>query len=141
MWNQAEHLSQLGRHLLNRRGFLSNSATALSSIALANLLDSDHLLAGDSPIMDPSNPYAPRQTHHKAKANNVILVFCAGAVSQLETWDYNPELGRATTQRRSRGHLPGAGRKSRPPPIRASATGANRKMGIENDSSTGRLDG
>jgi len=27
-----------------------------------------------------------------AKAKNVIVIFCAGAVSQLETWDYKPEL-------------------------------------------------
>ena len=77
---------------MNRRGFLSNSATALSSIALANLLDSDQLLAGEKPVIDPSNPYAPRQTHHEAKAKNVVVIFCAGAVSQLETWDYKPKL-------------------------------------------------
>ncbi|MFZ4819062.1 MAG: DUF1501 domain-containing protein, partial [Limisphaerales bacterium] len=27
-------------------------------------------------------------------ARNVIVIFCAGAVSQLETWDYKPELHR-----------------------------------------------
>ena len=25
-------------------------------------------------------------------AKNVVVIFCAGAVSQLETWDYKPEL-------------------------------------------------
>ena len=34
----AEHFSLTGRHLLNRRQFLSNTATALGSIALTNLL-------------------------------------------------------------------------------------------------------
>lgn len=89
----AEHLSVPGRVLLDRRQFLSNSATALGSIALTNLLGLDGLLAeGAGPLIDPANPYAPRSTHFPAKAKNVIVIFCAGAVSQLETWDYKPEL-------------------------------------------------
>ncbi len=81
-----EHLSLAGRHLLDRRRFLSSSATALGSIALTRLLASDGLL------IDPGRPYAPRQPHFPAKAKNVVVIFCAGAVSQLETWDYKPEL-------------------------------------------------
>lgn len=76
---------------LNRRSFLSESATALSSIALLDLLASDRLLAS-SPIIDPAKPFAPRASHYPAKAKNVVVIFCAGAVSQLETWDYKPEL-------------------------------------------------
>jgi uncharacterized protein (DUF1501 family) len=33
-----------------------------------------------------------------AKAKNVLVVFCAGACSQLETWDYKPELTRRDGQ-------------------------------------------
>lgn len=89
-----ENISSHGRHLLDRRGFLSNSATALGSIALSNLLNGDGLLAAPSkrPLIDPSQPYAARQPHYPAKAKNVLVIFCAGAVSQLETWDYKPEL-------------------------------------------------
>jgi uncharacterized protein (DUF1501 family) len=85
-------LSRNGRQLLDRRGFLSQSATALGSIALTSLLTREGLLAGSSPIIDPARPYAPRQPHFPAKAKNVLVIFCAGAVSQLETWDYKPEL-------------------------------------------------
>jgi hypothetical protein len=86
-------LTHQGRSLLDRRGFLSNSATALGSIALSNLLGNDGLLAAPKgPQIDPSDPYAPRQPHYPAKAKNVLVIFCAGAVSQLETWDYKPEL-------------------------------------------------
>ena len=81
-----EHLSHAGRHLLNRRGFLTQSATALGSVALTNLL------AGEGLLIDPAKPYAPRQPHFPARAKNVVVIFCAGAVSQLETWDYKPEL-------------------------------------------------
>jgi hypothetical protein len=86
MLHSAEHLSPSGRHLLDRRRFLSSSATALGSIALSNLLAEDQVL------IDPARPYAPRHPHFPAKAKNVVVIFCAGAVSQLETWDYKPEL-------------------------------------------------
>lgn len=76
---------------LDRRRFLSDSATALGAIALSSLLQCDHLLA-DGPVIDPARPFAARGGHFPARAKNVIVIFCAGAVSQLETWDYKPEL-------------------------------------------------
>lgn len=92
--DKAERLSPAGRTLLDRRRFLTSSASALGSIALTNLLGLDGLLAASKPkiTIDPANPYAPRGTHFPAKAKNVVVIFCAGAVSQLETWDYKPEL-------------------------------------------------
>lgn len=92
MMPQAEHLSPAGRSFLDRRRFLSSGATALGSIALASLLGRDGVLAANGPVIDPARPYAPRLPHFPAKAKNVIVIFCAGAVSQLETWDYKPEL-------------------------------------------------
>jgi hypothetical protein len=87
-------LSPHGRQLLDRRDFLTNSATALSAIALTHLLSRDRLLADAPrrPAIDAARPYAPRPPHFAAKASKVIVIFCAGAVSQLETWDYKPEL-------------------------------------------------
>ena len=86
----AEHLTLRGRHLLDRRQFLSHSATGLGSIALTSLLGREGLLAAQA--VDPARPFAPRSSHFPAKAKNVVMIFCAGAVSQLETWDYKPEL-------------------------------------------------
>ncbi len=85
-------LSHAGRHLLDRRRFLNSSATALGSIALTQMLGAEGLLAANGPVIDPARPYAPRQPHFAPKAKNVVVIFCAGAVSQLETWDYKPEL-------------------------------------------------
>ena len=85
-------VSPAGRLLLDRRDFLGRSATALGSIALASLLGDDGLLADDRRAIDPARPFAPRPPHFPAKAKNVVVIFCAGAVSQLETWDYKPEL-------------------------------------------------
>ncbi|MDB6076045.1 MAG: hypothetical protein JWO89_3685 [Verrucomicrobiaceae bacterium] len=87
----AEHLSLPGRHMLDRRRFLSQSG-ALGSMAMAHLLGMDGALAGQGPVIDPAHPFAARGAHHPAKAKNVVMIFCAGAVSQLETWDYKPEL-------------------------------------------------
>lgn len=82
----------VGRHLLDRRHFLGRSATTLGSIALSSLLQRDGLLAARPPLIDPANPFGARSTHFPPKARNVLMIFCAGAVSQLETWDYKPEL-------------------------------------------------
>jgi hypothetical protein len=82
----------VGRHLLDRRNFLGRSATTLGSIAFSSLLQRDGLLAARPPLIDPANPFGARGTHFPPKARNVLMIFCAGAVSQLETWDYKPEL-------------------------------------------------
>lgn len=87
-----EDLSMTGRHLLDRRQFLGRTATGLGAVALTTLLNGDRLLAGTRPEIDPARPYRPRAPHFAAKARNVLVIFCAGAVSQLETWDYKPEL-------------------------------------------------
>lgn len=88
----ADRISLPGLSLMDRRRFLSDSRSALGAAALASLLHDDHLLAGHSPEIDVARPFAPRKPHYTAKAKNVIVIFCAGAVSQLETWDYKPEL-------------------------------------------------
>ncbi len=92
-----ENLSSPGRSLLNRRGFLRHTATGLGGIALTNLLTGDGLLhaSGKTPIrpaIDAEHPFAPRRPHFAPKAKNVIVIFCSGAVSHVDTWDYKPEL-------------------------------------------------
>ena len=84
---------------LNRRAFLSHSATALSGMALAQLLGRDGLLAAGvspktpvRPRIDPANPNAVRQPHFTPRAQQVLMIFCAGACSQLDTFDFKPEL-------------------------------------------------
>ena len=83
--------------LLNRRSFLGNSATGLSSIALAQMLGSAGLLLGSEkepirPDVDPANPHARRDGHFPPRAKNVVVIFCSGAISHLDTFDYKPEL-------------------------------------------------
>ncbi len=81
----------LGLHLLDRRRFLSGLATGLGGIALSSLLAEQGLLAGEPP-RPTDDPLAPRAPHFAPKAKRVIHIFCTGAVSHLDTWDYKPEL-------------------------------------------------
>lgn len=79
--------------LLDRRGFLGHAATGLGGIALASLLAEQGLLAADGkPVIDPQSPLAPRKPHFAAKAKRVLTIFCSGAVSHVDTFDYKPEL-------------------------------------------------
>jgi hypothetical protein len=92
MASVSESLTHTSRQLMERRQFLSDGITGLGSIALASLLCRDGLLAESSPTIDPARPHALRSPHFAPKARNVVVIFCAGAVSQLETWDFKPEL-------------------------------------------------
>ena len=89
-------LSHAGRHLLSRRDFLRWGGTGLGGIALATLLAEQRLLAADRspirPVIDPRRPYAPRAPHFPARAKRVLMLFCSGALSHLDTFDYKPEL-------------------------------------------------
>ncbi|MGY8731807.1 MAG: DUF1501 domain-containing protein [Pirellulales bacterium] len=89
----------LGQHLLSRRSAMGNMAFGLSSIALTKLLSDNSLLARKEevatairPQIDPEHPYASRDPHFPAAAKNVIMIFCAGACSHLDTFDYKNEL-------------------------------------------------
>lgn len=87
-------LSSTGQGLLSRRHFLDRSVSGLSSIALTSLLAKTGLLADEPvrPLIDPARPYAPRPPHFAPRAKNVIVVFCSGALSHVDTFDYKPEL-------------------------------------------------
>src|SRR5690606_22989675 len=89
-------LSHSGRRLLNRRDFLASTGSGLGGIALLSLLAEQGVLAANKdpyrPLIRPEAPFAARQPHFPAKAKRVIMIFCSGACSHLDTWDYKPEL-------------------------------------------------
>jgi hypothetical protein len=85
MFNFANH------PLLDRRSFLSGLGTGIGGIALTALLAEQGLLAA-APDIAAAAPLAPRPPHFPSKAKRVLHVFCTGAVSHLDTWDYKPEL-------------------------------------------------
>ncbi|MEO8353831.1 MAG: DUF1501 domain-containing protein [Chthoniobacteraceae bacterium] len=87
-------LSNAGRWLLDRRQFLRWGGTGLSGIALSALLGEQRLLGAEPirPVIDSSHPLAPRAPHFPPKAKRVLLIFCSGALSHVDTFDYKPEL-------------------------------------------------
>src|SRR5688572_12935303 len=91
-------LTHAGRWMLNRRDFIKWGGTGLSGIALTTLLAEQGLLASEAgpirPGIDPSRPYAPRAPHFPAKAKRVLMIFCSGALSHLDTFDHKPELAK-----------------------------------------------
>ncbi len=88
--------------LLDRRQFLGDTGTALGAIALTQLLSRSGLMGAEResapgklpirPGIDPANPNAPRLPHFAPAAKNVLMIFCTGACSQLDTFDYKPDL-------------------------------------------------
>ncbi len=62
----------------HRRGFLSNMTTGLTGVALTQLLR-------------PSQA-AETVAHHRPKAKRVLQIFCPGAASHVDLWDYRPQL-------------------------------------------------
>ncbi|MCR9116381.1 MAG: DUF1501 domain-containing protein [bacterium] len=81
---------------LSRRELLLNTATGLGGVALASLLHQQGALGAEEssgrPKVDPSQPFASREPHFPARAKNVLMIFCSGACSQIDTFDYKPEL-------------------------------------------------
>jgi hypothetical protein len=89
-------LSLAGRALLERRDFLAHLGSGLGGIALLSLLAEQRGLAAERgpirPVIDPTAPQAPRAPHFTPKAKRVVHIFCSGACSHLDTWDYKPAL-------------------------------------------------
>ncbi len=87
-------LSHTGRALLDRRAFLGGSLGGLAGIALAGLLRDQKLLGAEPvrPLIRANAPLAARPAHFAPRAKKVLVIFCSGALSHLDTFDYKPEL-------------------------------------------------
>src|SRR3954469_18982556 len=76
-----------------RRRFLGQIGGGFAAIALADML------AGDAKAQAAANPSFNGGLHHPAKAKRVIELFMNGGVSQMDTFDYKPELERKHGQK------------------------------------------
>jgi hypothetical protein len=82
-------------HYKTRRHFLKESAMGFGGLALAALLKSCGLGSteiNNTVAYDPANPLAPKLPMFPGKAKSVIYLHMAGAPSQLELFDYKPDL-------------------------------------------------
>jgi hypothetical protein len=76
--------------LIARRHFFRDCGYGIGKAALASLLAGSMVPAADrTPKPDP---FAPKKPHFPGKAKAVIHLFMAGAPSQLDLFDYKPEL-------------------------------------------------
>jgi hypothetical protein len=76
------------RTMTTRRQFLWNAGGGFGGLALASLLGLDGALAD---VPQPRSEFNGG-LHHKARARRVIQLFMNGGVSQMDTFDYKPEL-------------------------------------------------
>ncbi len=76
---------------ITRRHFFRDCGVGVGKIALAGLL-TDAFAPRSTAA--PADPLALRQPHFTAKAKRVIHLFMAGAPSQLDLFDYKPQLAK-----------------------------------------------
>ncbi|MCG3196116.1 MAG: hypothetical protein GHCLOJNM_00587 [bacterium] len=76
----------------SRREFLRLTGQGFGSVALAGLLSQEGFLPTAHAAARGSNPLEPHPPHFAAKAKSAIWLFMNGGPSQVDTFDYKPEL-------------------------------------------------
>jgi hypothetical protein len=82
----------------SRRTFLRRTGAGFGALALDALLRSESA-AGEAPTTDAPSPFAPRAPHFPPRAKSVIFLFLVGGPSQVDSFDYKPELQRLDGQK------------------------------------------
>ena len=75
-----------------RREFLWQTGGGFAGMALAGMMAKDGSAADLGRKTTFTNPMAPKPPMMPAKAKSVIFIFCYGGPSQVDTFDYKPEL-------------------------------------------------
>src|SRR4029450_5847704 len=78
----------------SRRWFLRECGLGLGKIAAASLLSDAFTWQPHAPARPPAEALNPKKPHFNGKAKKVIHLFMAGAPSQLDLFDYKPELAK-----------------------------------------------
>jgi hypothetical protein len=68
---------------------LKSASAGFGYLALAGMLG-QNARAAEKPAAP--NPLAPKAPHFAAKAKRIIFVFMQGSMSQMDTWEYKPQL-------------------------------------------------
>ncbi len=85
----------------SRRDFLRRTGSGCGLLALVSMLERSGLLSAAESISNhlAANPLAPHASHFPTRAKSVIWLFMNGGQSQVDTWDYKPELARRNGQK------------------------------------------
>jgi hypothetical protein len=83
----------------SRRRFLGQLGAGFGALAFEALLREARAAApAGLAAIDPLNPMAPRRPHFKPRARSVIFLFMVGGPSQVDTFDYKPQLQKLAGQ-------------------------------------------
>jgi hypothetical protein len=83
---------------VTRRHFLRTCTTGLGAAALSSLLGCGSPRSESMTAVSGTDPLAPRRPHFPGRAKHVIFLHMAGAPSQLELFDFKPELAKLNGQ-------------------------------------------
>ena len=83
-----------------RREFLWQMGAGFAGLALTDLLGRDGFFAhgAETKRSNYESPLSLRQPHFLPKAQHVIYLFMYGGPSQMDSWDYKPELNKRDGQ-------------------------------------------
>src|SRR5262245_6562205 len=70
-----------------RRSFLYRTLTGVGGLALLDLLNRDLIASPGTTSASGLNPLAPKQSHHRPKAQSCIFVTRLRGVRQMDTFD------------------------------------------------------
>ena len=84
------HFEEQFKLMLTRRAFFARTSVGIGTAALASLVNPD--LFADSPQIDPKTGGLVGLPHFAPKAKRVIFLHQSGAPSQIELFDYKPQL-------------------------------------------------
>ncbi|MBO0932002.1 DUF1501 domain-containing protein [Fibrella aquatilis] len=92
-------LQQIHAQHQTRRLFLQNLSYGLGGLALGTLFSGCKTTPDNAPLQQAiGSPMIPRLSQFAPKAKRVIYVHMAGSPSQLELFDYKPELQKVSGQ-------------------------------------------
>jgi hypothetical protein len=86
-------MREFSQHI-TRRHFFRECGVGVGKIALATLLTDAFASRSSAAPARGADPFALRSPHFAPKAKRVIHLFMAGAPSQLDLFDYKPELAK-----------------------------------------------
>ena len=82
-----------------RRQMLSRIGAGFGTLGLAGVLEQAGLLAPNSADAAATSPLAPQAPHFAPRAKRIIQLFMPGGPSQVDTFDYKPDIQKHAGQR------------------------------------------
>ncbi|WP_428308141.1 DUF1501 domain-containing protein [Lacipirellula sp.] len=79
---------------VSRRQLLRGAGAGFGYLALAGMLGRHAPSAFGAAATETKGPLAPKGSHFPVRAKRIIFLFMQGSISQMDTWEYKPELQR-----------------------------------------------